>query len=180
MPETQTSIAERECLSRNASNRKIAAEIGVWHGVTTCRIAESLAPEGVLYAVDSYVPGRLGLSFPFAVARRNTRKWSHKIEFIRTTSELAAKQFRTTLRNVDFLFIDGNHSYEGLRADWESWAPLIASGGLVALHDSRSTASRNLETVGSCVFTKQVISHDPRFKFVEAVDSLSVFRRTDI
>lgn len=36
---------------------------------------------------------------------------------------------------VDFLFIDGDHSYEGVKADWENYSPLVAEGGLIAFHD---------------------------------------------
>lgn len=36
---------------------------------------------------------------------------------------------------VDFLFIDGDHSYAGVKADFELYAPLVRSGGLIALHD---------------------------------------------
>ncbi len=38
-------------------------------------------------------------------------------------------------RSVDFLFIDGDHSLEGVRADFEDYAPLVRTGGLVAFHD---------------------------------------------
>lgn len=38
-------------------------------------------------------------------------------------------------RQVDFLFIDGDHSYAGVKADFELYSPLVRSGGLVALHD---------------------------------------------
>jgi len=34
-----------------------------------------------------------------------------------------------------FLFIDGDHSYEGVRNDLEKFAPLVANGGLVVFHD---------------------------------------------
>lgn len=36
---------------------------------------------------------------------------------------------------VDFLFIDGDHSYAGVKADFELYAPLVRSGGVIALHD---------------------------------------------
>ena len=36
---------------------------------------------------------------------------------------------------IDFLFIDGDHTYEGARADFELYVPLVRSGGIVALHD---------------------------------------------
>lgn len=37
---------------------------------------------------------------------------------------------------IDFLFIDGNHSYEGVKADWINWSPHVRSGGVVAFHDT--------------------------------------------
>lgn len=36
---------------------------------------------------------------------------------------------------MDFLFIDGDHAYEGVKADFEMYSPLVRKGGLVALHD---------------------------------------------
>lgn len=35
----------------------------------------------------------------------------------------------------DLVIIDGDHSYAGVRADWQRFARLVAPGGLVALHD---------------------------------------------
>lgn len=36
---------------------------------------------------------------------------------------------------IDFLFIDGDHRYAGVKADFELYAPLVRSGGVIALHD---------------------------------------------
>lgn len=38
-------------------------------------------------------------------------------------------------RRLDFLFIDGDHSYEAIKSDYESYSPLVRSGGLIAIHD---------------------------------------------
>lgn len=38
-------------------------------------------------------------------------------------------------RPVDVLHIDGDHSYDGVRADLETYVPLVRPGGLVLLHD---------------------------------------------
>ena len=38
-------------------------------------------------------------------------------------------------RPVDFLFIDGDHSYEGVKQDFEMYSPLVRPGGIVAFHD---------------------------------------------
>lgn len=37
---------------------------------------------------------------------------------------------------IDFLFIDGDHTYDGVRRDFELWSPLVCPGGVVALHDT--------------------------------------------
>jgi predicted O-methyltransferase YrrM len=36
---------------------------------------------------------------------------------------------------LDFLFIDGDHAYEGVKRDWEMYSCLVRSGGIVAFHD---------------------------------------------
>jgi predicted O-methyltransferase YrrM len=36
---------------------------------------------------------------------------------------------------IDLLFIDGDHSYDGVSQDFETYAPLVRSGGIVAFHD---------------------------------------------
>jgi len=36
---------------------------------------------------------------------------------------------------IDFLFIDGDHSYEGVKKDFEIYSPLVREGGIIALHD---------------------------------------------
>lgn len=36
---------------------------------------------------------------------------------------------------VDFLFIDGDHGYAGVKADFELYSPLVRPGGLIAFHD---------------------------------------------
>lgn len=36
---------------------------------------------------------------------------------------------------IDFLFIDGDHSYEGVKQDFNLFAPLVKPGGIIALHD---------------------------------------------
>jgi predicted O-methyltransferase YrrM len=36
---------------------------------------------------------------------------------------------------IDFLFIDGDHTYEGVKKDFETYGPLVRKGGFVAFHD---------------------------------------------
>jgi len=38
-------------------------------------------------------------------------------------------------KEVDILFIDGDHSYEGVKADFEKYVPFVKKGGLIYMHD---------------------------------------------
>ena len=39
------------------------------------------------------------------------------------------------IKKIDFLFIDGDHSYEGVKADFQTYKTLVRAGGLIAFHD---------------------------------------------
>lgn len=39
-------------------------------------------------------------------------------------------------KDVDFLFIDGDHSYAGVKADFENYKGLVRPGGLIVFHDT--------------------------------------------
>jgi len=39
-------------------------------------------------------------------------------------------------RLIDHLFIDGDHRYEAVRADFETYAPFVRVGGIIGLHDA--------------------------------------------
>jgi len=36
---------------------------------------------------------------------------------------------------IDFLFIDGDHTYNGVKKDYEMYSPLVRNGGIIAFHD---------------------------------------------
>jgi len=42
-------------------------------------------------------------------------------------------------RSIDFLFIDGDHTYEGVKQDYQMYSPLVKSGGYIAFHDINDT-----------------------------------------
>jgi predicted O-methyltransferase YrrM len=171
---TQTTVAERDCLARHASGRRRLVEIGVWHGVTTKRLRAAMHPQGVLSAVDPFPVGRLGFSVQQHIAHREVGSVANgHVSWLRTTGAAAAHDHAP----VEFVFIDGDHSEQGLLADWRAWSPLVESGGIVALHDSRSTPERPIDDAGSVKVTNEVILRDQRFSVVDTVDSLTVLQR---
>jgi hypothetical protein len=129
----------------------------------------------VVTGIDPFPKGRLGFSIPMAVARREIGKSANgTCRLVRRSGEAAARSWTDP---VDFLFIDGDHTWEGLRGDWQGFSPHVVPGGIVCLHDSRSSASRDIEDAGSVRYTREVILRDPRFRVVETVETLTVLER---
>ena len=177
--ETQTTAEERAALARHARDRTPIVEIGVWHGVTTAVLRRAMRGGGVLWAVDPFPAGQLGFSLQKPIAEAEVgRVRNGTVRWVRTTGQAAAAEFEREQREqVALIFIDGDHSYEGLSADWFAWKRLVAPGGLVCLHDSRSTAARDISTAGSVRATREIVLEDPDFERIEEIDSLTVVRR---
>jgi len=38
-------------------------------------------------------------------------------------------------KKIDFLFIDGDHTYEGVKKDFQMYSPLVKENGIIAFHD---------------------------------------------
>jgi predicted O-methyltransferase YrrM len=97
---------------------------------------------------------------------------------VRTTGVRAAEVYALDRQPpVDLIFIDGDHSYQGLASDWRAWSHLVAPGGIVGLHDSRSTPERPIEDAGSVRATRDIVLKDQLFDLIEEVDSLTLVRR---
>src|SRR5215210_7598791 len=64
---------------------------------------------------------------------------SQQVHLLRANSHSAgtAGQLQKLLggRTIDFLFIDGDHTYAGVKQDFELYGRLLSKDGLVALHD---------------------------------------------
>jgi predicted O-methyltransferase YrrM len=176
-PETQTTLAERVTLRDFARGRKRVVEIGIYEGVSTRLIAESLPVDAEFYAIDPFVRGRAGICWSEVIAGSELRrgKVRHKVQIVRELSHRAAPLIGGTF---DFIFIDGDHSWEGISRDWADWAGRIDPGGVALLHDTHVPKHNpHIGDLGSHRFFQEVIAIDPRYELLNVVDSLSVLRR---
>lgn len=176
---TQTTDAEIACLRRHASGKGRLVEIGVWHGVNSRNFRQVMAPDGVLYAIDPFPTGRFGRSWHRPIAYGEvSRIVNGSVRFLETYSNLAIEQFRSIeAEPIDFLFIDGDHTYDGVKTDWDIWSPLVGSGGIVALHDSRAHPGRDIHDMGPARFTRDIVLQSADFKAIEVADSLTVVEK---
>lgn len=174
---TMYTDAECAALERHAAGRHRLAEIGCWHGVNTRRLRRVMAPDGVLYGIDPYQPGQLGFSAHRIIARREVaRERNGTMRWIRL-SDLDAARALAAEPPFDFIFSDSLNTFEGYRATWDAWHPLLARGGTYVLANSRSSGTRDLEGVGSAACTRDVILAHPDFSVVDLVDTFTVLRK---
>lgn len=65
--------------------------------------------------------------------------------------ESTLKKITTILGDtkIDFLFIDGDHTYSGVKMDFDMYAPLVRKDGIIAFHDiiPNTTSHEDAETI---------------------------------
>jgi predicted O-methyltransferase YrrM len=119
---------------------RVVLEIGTARGGTLFLWSRIAAAEALLVSVD-LPDGEFGGGYPQwrVPLYRAFARGSQRVELLRADSHAETTRDRVQEllagRPVDFLFIDGDHTYEGVARDFELYTPLVRPGGLVALHD---------------------------------------------
>lgn len=122
-------------------NPKVVVEIGTKKGGSFFIWARLLKPQHLI-SID--LPGGIhGGGFPkqkipflkFFVSDDKQAKVSVILGDSHQTETYEKLKFTLNGKKIDFLFIDGDHRYEGVKSDFETYAPLVKSGGLIGFHD---------------------------------------------
>ncbi len=95
-------------------------EIGRKHGGSTVIMASALQG-GHLYSVDIVLHDQV---------EGNIKPWSENVTLITGKSNKIPWSTR-----VDLVFIDGDHSYKGVKRDVNKFTPFVDKGGYVIFHD---------------------------------------------
>lgn len=105
-------------------------EIGTANGGTLYLFTKIAADDAALVSVDLKIKNeRLFSSF-----RRKHQQVLLKEG--NSTDHRVRQELQAIFPNgLDFLFIDGDHSYEGVKEDFQNYFPYVKPGGMVAFHD---------------------------------------------
>lgn len=119
---------------------KVIIEIGTARGGTLFLFSRVASEDATIISVD--LPGgKFGGGYPEwkIPLFKAFRLPSQKLHLIRADShsQETLEKVKNILnsREVDFLFIDGDHTYEGVRRDFEMYGTLVQEGGKIAFHD---------------------------------------------
>lgn len=103
-----------------------------------CQAVEANGLDATCCAVDTWQgdcqAGYYGEDVYLSVSRYNQSHYSGFSRLFRMTFDEALKHFQDG--SIDCLHIDGLHSYEAVRHDFESWLPKMSGRGVVLFHDN--------------------------------------------
>ncbi len=119
---------------------KYIMEIGTANGGTLfCYL--KLAPNNSTIISVDLPEGNFGGGYPEwkKPIYQTFKKENQRLHLLREDShkQVTLEKVKQILGNnqLDFLFIDGDHSYEGIKRDFEMYSPLVKKGGIIAFHD---------------------------------------------
>jgi len=102
-----------------------------------CQSIQENETQTIAFAVDTW-DGDAHAGFYgediFASVQLTNLEYSSFSTLLRSTFDSAVENFSDG--SVDLLHIDGFHSYEAVRHDFETWLPKMSSKGVVLLHDT--------------------------------------------
>jgi predicted O-methyltransferase YrrM len=173
---------EEEALFRFAysvGRDRCIVELGSWFGRSAILLGGACKTGGgaTVFAVDLFaaagcakelLEARAGVESQDFLPRfhANIRAAGVDACVVALRSETAAAAVAWSGPPVQFLFIDADHSYEGVRRDWESWLPRLSRSARVAFHDYGNADYQGVER-----FVNELLARNA-LRSVERYDSI--------
>lgn len=193
-PRTMHSPQEAAAIARLARGRRRIVELGVYEGSSAVVLCRVLGPGTELHLIDPFFDAT-GWALPpdarpiegatrRAVARAAKRggpegRGGPAVHWQIARSQDAGR--RWTGGPVDLVFVDGDHSPEGCREDFEVWSPHLSAEGAIAFHDARDGVPGGYGSIGPTSVVDALFreggSHAADWRIVEEIDSLVVVTR---
>lgn len=132
---------DRQGLLNFLPRDSIGAEIGVEQGIFSELILSFVKPKK-LYLIDSWIDVMIGKFQNQRETLRQEKNYNEvrkkfqnqpAVEIVRESSENASKLFKNN--SLDWVYIDADHSYEGVSKDLVTWGEKIKIGGFMCGHD---------------------------------------------
>lgn len=123
-------------------NPERVMEIGSFYGATLWAWIANNKNLKQLISIDLPIPPSDGRYNDMVRCRKMWLDWTSEIDFIDFEGDSHALETYVQVSHivphgtVDMLFIDGDHSYNGVSLDWTMYQAFVKPGGLIVFHDS--------------------------------------------
>ena len=168
-------------IARRLENGNLV-EIGRYKGGSTFLLAAASGPKSRILSIDVHseeqsLRGHSGMKLDQDLrSALNASGLSNNVEIVVADSH----QYRVESESYDLVLVDGDHTYEGVRADYENWKRGVKRGGHLLFHDAGNAREYSTyhESVGQLMQSIEV--EDWRyFGRCAEVGSLVHFIRTE-
>lgn len=149
-------------------------EIGRYRGGSTLLLAVAIDENSKLTSVDNLA--KMGCDDSALVRVLEKAGLLNKVELIvKDSTDVEAEP-----DSYDIIFIDGDHTYEGITRDYEHWKYAVKPGGHLMLHDAAYGRRFASVLVGPARCVKNIQERDSKqFKEIKKIGSLIHFLRTE-
>jgi MMP 1-O-methyltransferase len=165
-------------LTRALGGPATLAELGRFKGGGTFLLAVAMAPGSELWSYDLHLEtpeGATGEEIDRELATGLDRYGISGVHLVvgdTRTAELPP-------RPLDLVFVDADHRYEGARADFERWGPLLRPGGHLLFHDAVDEGAWGTVYPGIQRLVAEIEHSDDLFRRAPGAGSIAHFVRED-
>lgn len=122
---------------------KTIVEIGVAYGTTTKYLCDGASKtNGKVFGFDVWDWHGTQNQYQPLSSKKNTEEYlisENLTNFELIEINTKTKEFSDRIKNIgiiDFAFIDGDHSYNGIKNDFDNIYPQLSNTGIIAFHDT--------------------------------------------
>jgi len=162
----------------------IGVEIGCCDGFSSAAILE--ASDLHLTSIDPFIPDSMEPSLIGSQERyrENVLPFGDRSTLVVGFSQDVFEVWGETVfegreTNIDFLFIDGDHSHNTVLLDLQQWGGLVNKGGILAMHDARMgrEGSPSFHQGPSRVAREQVFARPDEWEVIGEAFTLVIARK---
>lgn len=145
-------------------------EVGRYYGGSTVMLATAIGEHGKLYSIDIAPKDK----------DRELISVIEKLGFTTRVELIIGDANKIDVNEaLDFVFIDGDHSYEGARLDHNKWGGKLKTGGYLIHHDMSNTRRHSVQWNDLGLLFQSILRiQSSCLEVVDQQGSMVVFRKT--